>query len=471
MSTLLAPDLLTQGRWWSGEELDAIAKGWLAAVRERARGDGLIAVAVPTSPEGVALVIALSTLPSPVILLSPDVRAWRSAPTIPIGTPLVLPPTLAQLAPEAEKHGLIPTVLPDASTSATGPPVDAFSGAGIVQFTSGSTGLPRPVFHPAVTYLSGTRARIQAMGLASGAGIVMSASPVYGQGLRYLVSAILLQGPLALLHPHDHRSALITLAQPVFGCWRATRHLVEALCTCSLTSEAIVPPMCVVGTPMPPAVWDAFLRRFGVPLRQGYSSTETGPIALDASPPEDVQPDSVGRPLDSVEIRIGDHPDSSPEPDQPGQIWVRAPWQMAGYGFPPRVERPGDVDGWWPTKDLGRLRFDGYLSLVGRIDDAIRTRDNRTVNLAHVAATLCRLDGVSDAVVVAVETTAGQSFGAVVECAAGTTEAALRAALADVLPPWSWPRTIEPVSALPRLANGKPDRQACARLLAATAPD
>lgn len=140
---------------------------------------------------------------------------------------------------------------------------------------------------------------------------------------------------------------------------------------------------------------------------------------------------------------------------------------MAGYGFPPHVERPGDVDGWWPTQDLGRLRADGYLVLAGRLDDAIRTRENRVVNLTHVAANLRGITGVVDAVVVAIDTPSGRSFGAVVECHEGLTVAQLRRKLADMLPPWSWPRALELVPALPRLPNGKPDRQACARRLAA----
>ena len=255
-----------------------------------------IAVALPSTPEGVALLVALTSLPPPAILLHPDVRAWRSEPAIPVGTPLILPPALAHLAPDGEKVGLVPFVLPDASTRAAGPPVDAFSGGGIVQFTSGSTGPPKPVFFPMPTCLAGARSRVRSMGLEPGAGIAMSASPVYGQGLRYLATAVLLGGPLALLDPHDHRQALVTLAEPALACWRATRHLVEALTHCVLTGPAVVPRLCVVGTPLPPALHDAFVARFGVPLRQGYSSTETGPICLDVGPPERVERDTVGRP-------------------------------------------------------------------------------------------------------------------------------------------------------------------------------
>jgi acyl-CoA synthetase (AMP-forming)/AMP-acid ligase II len=104
------------------------------------------------------------------------------------------------------------------------------------------------------------------------------------------------------------------------------------------------------------------------------------------------------------------------------------------------------------------------------MDDAIRTRDNRTVNLAHVAASFGRLAAVRDAVVVPLDGPGGRSFGAVVECEEAETAASLRARLASVLPPWLWPRVIEPVAVLPRLPNGKPDRQACARLLAERMP-
>jgi O-succinylbenzoic acid--CoA ligase len=111
------------------------------------------------------------------------------------------------------------------------------------------------------------------------------------------------------------------------------------------------------------------------------------------------------------------------------------------------------------------LRADGRLALAGRLDDAIRTRDNRVVNLTYVAASLRGIEGVTDALVIPLDSPTGRTFGAVIECEPGLTIGALRAMLADRLPPWSWPRTLELVPALPRLPNGKPDRRACATLL------
>ncbi len=468
MSTFSVPAVLAQGRWRSGDELNAIASGWLGAVGAVGAGGGAVAVALPTTPEGVALLVGLSSLPSPLVLLPPDVRAWRTEPAIPPGSPLVLLSTLAHLAPDAEKLGLVPLVLPEASTRG-GPPIEPFRGAGVVLFTSGSSGLPKPVFHRMDSEVAWVGNRIRSMGLAPGAGLVVGAPLAYAQGFTHLLTAILLGGPLGLLDPRDYRLALRTLAEPVFRCWRCTPHLVEAVARCALTGPPVVPPVCIVSTPVAKGTFDAFVDRFGVPLRQTYSTTETGTITLDDSPVGHVQPDTVGRPLRQVDVRIGDSPFEPAAPGDLGRVWVRSPGLMQGYGFPPDLEPRADVDGWWPTQDLGRLRSDGYLVLGGRRDDAIRTRDNRTVNLAYVAERLREIDRVADAAVVAVDTPSGQSFGAVVEHEPGLTLGDIQGWLADTLPPWSRPRVLALVLALPRLPNGKPDRQACVRLLAEAA--
>jgi len=467
MSGLGVPDVVDRGRRRSGDELNAMAAGWRAGVREAlGEGERAVAVVVPGGAEAVALVVGLSALPQPMILLSPDVRAWRTEPAIPAGTALVLLPALAALAGKAERLGLVPVVLPEGSTRGAAPPVDAFSGGGVVLFTSGSSGRPKPIFHRMDSIRSWVRGRARAMGLGPGDGVAIGTSPAYSQGFTHLMTATLLGGALGLLDPRDHRLALAMLADPAFRCWRATPHLVDALARCVLTGPAIVPPVCIVSTPITKEVFGAFRDRFGVGLRQAYNTTETGTITLDDSPADQIQPDTVGRPLPGVEVRIGDHPSRPVARGGEGQIWVRTPGLMAGYGFPPRLDRRDEVDGWWPTQDLGTLRADGHVVLGGRRDDAIRTRDNHTVNLAHVAARLCEVDGVVDAAVVPVDTPAGRSFGAVVEHAPGLTVSELRGRLSAALPAWSQPRALALVAALPRLPNGKPDRLGCATLLA-----
>ena len=87
---------------------------------------------------------------------------------------------------------------------------------------------------------------------------------------------MLLGGPLGLLEPLDHRAALDALARPEFQCWRATPHFADVLGRCALTGPAVAPPVCILSSPISRSVFDAFVARFGVPLRQTYSSSETG---------------------------------------------------------------------------------------------------------------------------------------------------------------------------------------------------
>jgi acyl-CoA synthetase (AMP-forming)/AMP-acid ligase II len=196
-----------------------------------------------------------------------------------------------------------------------------------------------------------------------------------------------------------------------------------------------------------------------------YSSSETGPICVNDAPDADVRVDVVGRPLPGVEVAIGDSP-ASDAAAAPARIWVRSPWGMEGYGFPPVLSRPGMRDGWWPTSDLGVRHDSGELTLAGRIDDSHRTHAGRVVNLTIVAAAIRQLNGVSDAAAVPVATAAGGSFGVVVESNRdGLDAAAIRASLTGLLPPWAIPRRCIVMAAMPRLASGKVDRLACARAL------
>src|SRR5262249_37698976 len=196
------------------------------------------------------------------------------------------------------------------------------------------------------------RTRIRALGLLPGAGIAMEASVAYSQGFNHLAIASLLGGPLGLLDPRDYRQALVTLADPAFHCWRGSALFADALSRCALTGPPVVPRLCVISTPVSDAVFDAFVDRFKTPLRQSYSTTETGTLAFDDSPPDRVQRDTVGRPLEGVEICVGERPGQPSAPEQIGPVWVRCPWQTAGYGFPPQIERHTDADGWWLTRDL-----------------------------------------------------------------------------------------------------------------------
>jgi acyl-CoA synthetase (AMP-forming)/AMP-acid ligase II len=494
------PDIFAAGRWWSAGWVQSIARHWMAIVDERVGESQACAAALPATPAGVALFAALSARRPPVVLLPPEPQLWPDNAKMFRGLPLVLMDDAAQGWREAERRGFAPIVL-DAlgegvaggvtvggvSVQSGGAPLVPLRCEGFVVQSSGSTGSPKAAYRPTSHLVAGAMARANRLGLQSGEGLV-GGIPLYsGQGAVQMATAMVLGGALGLLDAADHRQTLAAIAKPEFECWRATPHFADVLGRCRIRGTPVAPRICLISSAVSESVHREFRRRFGVPLRGAYSSTETGAIAVEASAPDDVGWDTVGHPLPGVDLRI-EHditdgpplgvaesvgaggPGRSQANAGLGRVWVRSPWLFAGYGRPPDLER-ADLrdDGGWPPRDLARLDDTGRLTLCGRIDDCIRTRDARLVDLAAIRRRLGEFDTVRHVVVLPVHAAAGASIGVVVQCARPTDEAQLRAHMAATLPAWTQPRVLAVVEELPRLANGKPDRMACLALLSGKA--
>ncbi len=463
------PDVCVSGRWWGGGEVEACAGSWRAQLDARTEAGRICAAALPSSADGVALFAALAAGDAPFAALSGDPSTWPQAASLGHSVVLVLPPALAAHQSTARRQGFEPLVLTAADVSRHRPPRSWWSAPGVIVLSSGSTGAPKVAYRPTAHLLAGLRARNLSLGLRPGDGVVGGVPFSSGQGVVQLLTAMALGGPLGIVQPRDHRDTLAMLARPEFALWRATPHYADVIGRCVLPGPARVPPLCVLSSPVSRAVFDTFAQRFGTPLRQTYSSTETGVVSVDGSPASSVVWGTVGHPVAGVEVRIGASPDEAAPVGHPGRVWVRSPWLMAGYGVPPSMHPIATVDGWWGTADRAKLDADGRLTLAGRIDDCVRTRDGRLVDLAQVGEALASIPGVRHAVALAIDEAPGVSLAAVLECSEAVTFESLRPAIAAQLPRWAWPRHTVMVRELPRLATGKPDRLACLALAARAA--
>lgn len=119
---------------------------------------------------------------------------------------------------------------------------------------------------------------------------------------------------------------------------------------------------------------------------------------------------SVGQALPTVELSIRDPLGVPVEVGQRGEVWVRGEQVSGEYGNSSVV----DGEGWFPTKDAGRLDEEGYLFLEGRIDDVI-IRGGENLSPGEIEDVLLQHESIRDAVVLGVpDTEWGEVVAAVV---------------------------------------------------------
>lgn len=169
------------------------------------------------------------------------------------------------------------------------------------------------------------------------------------------------------------------------------------------------------------------------------------------------RPVPVGRPLPGVSFRVLGRPEPGAQGPAGGigEVEIEVPFPLPGYlgeeqgGFDPDGRR-------FRTGDLGRLRPDGELEVLGRRDSLVKVNGVR-VELGEVEGVLRLHQGVQDVAVAAVANGPGTVLAAY---HVGTAqEAGLRAHAQHYLAPAAVPTVFVRMAEIPRTLNGKADRR------------
>ena len=314
----------------------------------------------------------------------------------------------------------------------------------VIFFTSGSTGRPKGVVlsHRA----NWLRTYVGATTSAGGAGTVCMFPLFHMAGWTIALGAWQGRRAVHFVRTPDAATLLETVARHrasrlycIPAVWaRVLEHGVDRYDLSTLveadTGTSATPPelLRAIKAALPNTVTRVF-----------YGSTEAGPGVQLADADLERKPGSVGIAQPGVEVQL----------DPAGEVCMRSPFLMDGYFDDPDATNAALRDGWYFTGDLGAFDDEGYLSIVGRARDVIRT-GGETVAPVEVEQVVGSHPAVAEVAVVGVpDPEWGEVVTAVVVLQPGFERPdaeALRTFCADRLAPYKRPRRLVFADALPR---------------------
>ncbi len=121
------------------------------------------------------------------------------------------------------------------------------------------------------------------------------------------------------------------------------------------------------GAPLDKTI-NEFIWIIGIPVFNGYGLTETSP-AVTLCSLSNIRFDSVGKPLEKVEIKLAED----------GELLLKGPMVMQGYYKNEEATRETFDDGWLKTGDIATIDKDGFVYIVDRKKEIIVTAGGKNI--------------------------------------------------------------------------------------------
>ncbi|CAD6506874.1 fatty acid--CoA ligase [Paraburkholderia sabiae] len=171
--------------------------------------------------------------------------------------------------------------------------------------------------------------------------------------------------------------------------------------------------MIIGGSALSPSMCRAALEQ-GIDVFAGYGMSETGPVAALSQFAPDVATAGIdesvrkrcmtGRPVPMVELRVVDAQMNDVPRDgrAQGEIVLRSPYLTPGYHNKPEASEALWEGGYLHTQDVAVMTPDGYVQIVDRIKDVIKT-GGEWVSSIEIEALINELHGVEESAVIGVQ--------------------------------------------------------------------
>jgi fatty-acyl-CoA synthase len=375
-------------------------------------------------------------------------------------------------------------LLADASEEFRYPKLDENDGAAMC-FTSGTTGCSKGVVysHRALVLHSFACAMADAFAI-SHHDTVFPVAPMFhanAWGLPY--TCVMTGARFVLSGPNvDPESVLdlieqehVTVAGGVPTVWLS---VLSALEKNPGRWKLSSPVRIVCGGTAPPMRLMRALDKHGLHIMHLWGMTETTPIATIATLKrhmrdwtEEQQYELRGKqgwPIPFVELRVMRPENPEDESDEkmveaphdgktPGELEVRGPWIAASYFNAPDQSHRWTADGWFKTGDVANMDADGFIKIVDRAKDLVKS-GGEWISSVDLENTLMCHPAVKEAAVIGVPHPKWQErplAAVVLKDGAAATPEELRAFLAKTFAKWQLPDAFVFLSEIPRTSVGK----------------
>jgi len=235
------------------------------------------------------------------------------------------------------------------------------------------------------------------------------------------------------------------------GRWKVTE-------TVRIASGGTAPPLSLIRG----------LDRYGLRIIHLWGMTETTPLATTGRLkrhmlewPEEKQYEvraKQGWPAPFVELRVMRPEGEAPwDGESPGELEVRGPWVAGNYYESPDQAHRWTADGWFKTGDVATLDAEGYVRIVDRAKDLVKS-GGEWISSVDLENTLMGHPAVKEACVVGVPHPKWQERPlavVVLKDGAQVSGDELRAFLGKSFAKWQLPDAVVFVEAIPRTSVGK----------------
>jgi fatty-acyl-CoA synthase len=224
------------------------------------------------------------------------------------------------------------------------------------------------------------------------------------------------------------------------------------------------------GSAVPRSLSEAYREKIGMPITQAWGMTETSPLASVckvkstlAGEDEDALADlraAQGLPVPLVELRIVDPGTDEVLPwdgEARGELQAIGPWVAAGYYNDERSPDSFTEDGWLRTGDVATISPNGYVRLVDRTKDLVKS-GGEWISSVELENAIMGHPKVAEAAVIGIpdEKWSERPLACVVlEDGEELTVDELASFLADRVPKWWIPKDMEVIDEVPKTSVGK----------------